>query len=462
MIINENEIIKIVTNQRVFFNTRTMQSYEFRLDQLQKLKAGIIKYEKEFITALKTDLGKSEFEVYATEIGFTLHDLTNTIKNLKKWMKPKKVKTPILVQPASSQIKSSPLGVNLIIAPFNYPVQLALAPLVTAIAAGNTAVVKTSELTPNCSEIIQKLIEDTFNPNYIAYIPGEIPETTILLQQKFDHIFFTGSPRVGSIVMQAAAKHLTPVTLELGGKSPCIVHSDAKLDIAVNRIVYGKFMNAGQTCVAPDYILVHKDVKDEFLEKIKDRIIRMYGKNAKLSNDYGRIVSKQHLARIVNHIDSEKVVVGGDYNKEEKYIAPTVMKDVDLTDSVMSEEIFGPILPVMEYENLEDIYDIIAKLPQHPLACYIFSESKSVQEELATNIQFGGGCINHCIQHLVNPNLPFGGVGESGMGSYHGYEGFKQFSHQKSVLKAVTWFDPPLLYPKYNKLKLKLIKMFLK
>ena len=461
-IITKNEIIEIVKKQRVYFNSRATISYEFRIEQLKKLKVGIKKYEKEFISALKLDLGKSEFEAYATEIGFTLHDITNTIKNLKKWMKPKKVRTPILVQPASSQIKYSPLGVNLIIAPFNYPVQLALAPLVAAIAAGSTAVIKTSELTPNCSEIIQKLIEDTFNKNYVAYISGEIPETTVLLQQKFDHIFFTGSPRVGSIVMQAAAKHLTPVTLELGGKSPCIVHSDAKLDIAVNRIVYGKFMNAGQTCVAPDYILVHKDVKDEFLEKIKQRIIKLYGKDAKLSKDYARIVNEQHLARIVSHIDSEKVIVGGEYDKEEKYIAPTVMKDVDLSDSVMSEEIFGPILPVIEYETFEDVYSIIAKLPQHPLACYIFSESKFVQEELSTNIQFGGGCINHCIQHLVNPNLPFGGVGESGMGSYHGYEGFKQFSHQKSVYKAASWFDPPLLYPKYNRLKLKMIKMLLK
>jgi len=377
-------------------------------------------------------------------------------------MKPKKIWTPILVQPATSKIQYSPLGVNLIIAPFNYPVQLALAPLVVAIAAGNTAVIKTSELTPNCSEVIKTLINNTFDSQYISYIPGEIPETTLLLEQKFDHIFFTGSPRVGSIVMQAAAKNLTPVTLELGGKSPCIVHSDAKLDIAVNRIVYGKFINAGQTCVAPDYILVHKDVKDEFLEKIKNRIIKLFGIDPFASKDFGRIVNKQHLERIVNYIEKEKVIVGGDFNKDERYIAPTVMKDVDLTDRVMSEEIFGPILPVLEYKNLDEVYDIIAKLPQHPLALYVFSESKTIQEEITSNIQFGGGCINHCLQHLVNPNLPFGGVGESGIGSYHGFEGFKQFSHQKSVYKSATWLDLPIVYAPYSKLKLMLIRLLLK
>ena len=411
---------------------------------------GIEKFESKFSTALKGDLGKSEFEAYVSEIGFVLHDLNNTIKHLKKWMKPKRVKTPLLIQPASSQIYFTPLGVNLIISPFNYPIQLTFAPLIAAISAGNTAVIKTSEITPACSLKIQNLIDEIFDPAFVAYIPGEVFETKLLLKQKFDHIFFTGSPKVGSIVMEAAAKHLTPVTLELGGKSPCIVHSDAKMNIAVKRIVYGKFINAGQTCVAPDYVMVQKSVKEEFLEKIKNRIIDLYGDDASLSPDFGRIVNTQHHKRIVSLIDQDKVIVGGQFNEADRYIAPTVMKNVTLKDNVMAEEIFGPILPVIEYNNFDEILDIIAKLPQHPLACYIFSESKAVQSELISKIQFGGGCINHCIQHLVNPNLPFGGVGEGGIGSYHGFNGFECFSHKKSILKAASWFDLSLIYPPYQ------------
>ncbi len=444
------EIIEIVLKQHMFFSSLATQSYDFRINGLQKLKKGITKFESQFRTALKDDLGKSEFESYVTEIGFVLHDLTNTIKHLKKWMKPKRIRTPLLSQPASSKIHFTPLGVNLIISPFNYPIGLTFAPLIAAIAAGNTSVVKVSELTPNVSKVIQSLIGDTFDPEYIAFIPGEVPETTLLLKQKFDHIFFTGSPRIGSIVMEAAAKHLTPVTLELGGKSPCIVHSDANMNIAVNRIVYGKFMNAGQTCVAPDYVMVHQSVKDEFLEKIKQRIINLYGEDASLSPDFGRIVNEQHHHRIVSLIDQDKVIVGGQFNKVDRYIAPTVMKNVTLKDNVMAEEIFGPILPVMEYNNFDSIFDTIAKLPQHPLSCYIFSESKTVQNELISRIQFGGGCINHCIQHLVNPNLPFGGVGESGIGSYHGFNGFERFSHKKSILKAASWLDLSLIYPPYQ------------
>lgn len=458
---NEQEIIEIVRRQHAFFNSSVTHTYAFRINELQKLKRGIEKFESQFSTALKDDLGKSEFESYVTETGFILHDLTNTIKHLKKWMQPKRIKTPLLVQPASSQILFTPLGVNLIISPFNYPVGLTFAPLIATIAAGNTAVVKTSELTPNVSKAIQKLIEEIFDPEYVAYIPGEVPETTLLLKQKFNHIFFTGSPRVGSIVMEAAAKHLTPVTLELGGKSPCIVHSDAKMNIAVKRIVYGKFMNAGQTCVAPDYVMVHQRVKEKFLEKIKQRIIDIYGDDASLSPDFGRIVNTQHHKRIVSLIDRDKVIVGGQFNEADRYIAPTVMKNVTLKDNVMGEEIFGPVLPVMEYNNFDEILDIITKLPQHPLACYIFSESKTVQRELISRIQFGGGCINHCIQHLVNPDLPFGGVGKSGIGSYHGFNGFECFSHKKSVLKAASWLDLPLIYPPYQE-KIKTIRRIMK
>nr|WP_320014105.1 aldehyde dehydrogenase [uncultured Desulfobacter sp.] len=459
--ITEREIAKIVSTQYEFFNTCATHSYEFRINELQKLKKKIKKFENQFTAALKKNLGKSVFESYSTEVGFILHDLTNTIKDLKKWMKPKKVKTPLLVQPASSQIHYTPLGVNLIISPFNYPVGLTFAPLISAIAAGNTAVIKTSELVPDVSEVIERLINETFKKEYIAYIPGEIPETTQLLKQKFDHIFFTGSSQVGSIVMKAASKHLTPVTLELGGKSPCIVHSDANLKVAINRILFGKFINAGQTCIAPDYVLVHESIKQKFLDTIKQRLIELYGEDASLSPDFGRIVNERHFDRLVNLLDQEKVIVGGKCSKPDRYIAPTIMENVTLDDKVMKEEIFGPILPVIEYRKFDEIYNTIAKLPQYPLACYIFSESKTVQNELVSKIQFGGGCINHCIQHIVNHHLPFGGVGESGMGNYHGFNGFECFSHKKSVLKASTWLDLPFIYPPYKK-KLKLIRKILK
>lgn len=457
----QQEIIETVQKQRTYFNSFATNPYEFRVEQLHKLKKAIHDYESELSKALKQDLGKCEFESYVTEIGFVLHDISYTLKKLKRWMKPKKVKTPVLNQPASSKIYFSPLGVNLIIAPFNYPVGLTFAPLVAAIAAGNTSVVKASELTPNVSRVIGELISATFDPEYIAYVPGAVQQTTILLEQKFDHIFFTGSPRVGSIVMSAAANNLTPVTLELGGKSPCIVHSDANIDIAVNRIVYGKFMNAGQTCVAPDYLMVHKDIKQVFLDKLTKRIISLYGEDASKSEDYGRIVNEQHHMRLVHLIEQDKVIVGGQSNLKDRFIAPTVMDGVTLEDQVMKDEIFGPILPVLEYKSFDEIYAIVAKLPQHPLACYIFSQSTDVQNKLISNIQFGGGCINHCINHLVNPNLPFGGVGESGIGAYHGYEGFKRFSHQKSILKAASWPDLPLIYPPY-KGKLKFIRKMMK
>lgn len=458
---NEQEIIEIVRKQHTFFNSSVTHTYDFRINELQKLKIGIKKFENRFRAALKNDLGKSEFESYITETGFILHDLTNTIKCLKKWMKHKRVKTPLLCQPGSSQMHFTPLGVNLIISPFNYPIQLTFSPLIAAIAAGNTAVIKTSEITPACSMEIKNLIDEIFDPAYVAYIPGEVPEIKLLLEQKFDHIFFTGSTRVGSIVMAAAAKHLTPVTLELGGKSPCIVHSDANMEIAVNRIVNGKYINTGQTCIAPDYVMVHQSIKEEFLEKIKQRIINIYGEDASLSPDFGRIVNGQHHSRIVSLIVQDKVVVGGQFDKADRYIAPTVMKDVTLEDNIMKEEIFGPILPVIEYSNFDEIFDTIAELPQSPLACYIFSKSKTVQHELVSRIQFGGGCVNHCIQHYLNPNLPFGGVGESGIGSYHGFNGFEQFSHKKSILKAASWLDLPFIYPPY-KGKLKTIRRMMK
>jgi aldehyde dehydrogenase (NAD+) len=316
-------------------------------------------------------------------------------------------------------------------------------------------------MTPACSAVTQKLIDSTFDPCYIAYVPGDVPETTFLLEQKFDHIFFTGSARVGSIVMSAAARTLTPVTLELGGKSPCIVHRDAKLDVAVNRIVAGKFMNAGQTCVAPDYIMVHRDIKEVFLDKLKTRIIKAYGEDSSKSIDFGRMVSDRHFERVAAMIIPERVVVGGQVDAPSRFIAPTVMRDVTLNDAVMTEEIFGPVLPVLDYTEYNEIYDVLARMPQHPLAAYVFSSNSRVQNELIERLQFGGGCVNQCVLHLANPYIPFGGVGESGIGAYHGFSGFERFSHKKGVMKSATWLDLPLMYAPYKD-KLKWLRRIMK
>ena len=454
-------IPQIVEKQHRLFNSKRTLSYEFRKQQLVRLKQALKKHESAFCRALKSDLGKCEFEAYATEIGFALHEISFFLKHLKRWMKPKRVKTPVLCQPGKSRILYTPLGVNLIISPFNYPAGLTFSPLIAAIAAGNTAVIKTSELTPATGLAIGDLIRDTFEPEYVAYIPGKVPETTKLLEQKFDHIFFTGSPRVGSIVMKAAAGHLTPVTLELGGKSPCIVHHDAKMNITVNRIVYGKFLNAGQTCVAPDYILVHQKVKDKFLDRIKQRILDIYGSRPWESEDFGRIIDSRHFQRLSSLIMPEKVIAGGRTDEDERFIEPTVMADVKLSDAVMQEEIFGPILPVLTFEETNEIFDVAAGVDPHPLACYVFTQNNSFAEHIFSRLPFGGGSINHCIQHLVNPNLPFGGIGKSGIGAYHGFAGFERFSHKKSLFKSASWIDPPLIYPPYGK-KLPWIRKLLK
>ena len=459
--VTENKIIDIVARQHDYFKSGATKNYQFRIESLKKLKSALIKNETVIHAALKQDLGKPEFESYLSETGFSLEDLSATIQHLKKWIKPKKTTTSLLTQPGSSCIYYSPLGVNLIISPYNYPINLTISPLIAAIAAGNTAVVKTSEMTPYCSNVLGELIQDTFAPEYIAYIEGEVKETTILLQQKFDHIFFTGSPRVGSIIMSAAAKNLTPVTLELGGKSPCIVHKDAKLNIAVNRIVCGKFLNAGQTCVAPDYVLVHKSIKDKFITKLKARIIKVYGQNPISSPDFARIVNDKHFQRLCGLIDQKKVLVGGQSDASSRFIPPTAMINVTLADKVMSEEIFGPVLPILEYSELSEVYEIVDQLPHHPLASYLFSENTKIQQEVISNILSGGACINNCIFHVGNHYLPFGGVGNSGMGAYHGFHGFECFSHKKGVLKTATWIDIPLVYAPYKK-KIHLLRKFLK
>ena len=457
-----NRYSQEIQAQRDFFIANLPFSFDYRKKQLISLKKAIQHYQQDLNEALALDLGKPEFESYMTEIGLVLHEIDLVVKKLKHWIKPKKVKSPLFIQPANSYIHPTPLGVCLIISPFNYPVSLTLSPLIAALSAGNCCTIKTSELTPNVSLVLKKLIDSTFAAsNYVHCINGGVEEVTALLAQKFDHIFFTGSTEVGKLVMKQAAEHLTPVTLELGGKSPCIVAADANIDIAVKRIVYGKMLNAGQTCIAPDYVLVDDSIKDLFLTKIVQRIESIYGSDASESEDFGRIVNEKHALRISELIEPDKVIVGGHVDIERRYIAPTVMTNVTLNDPIMQQEIFGPVLPVISFSELNDVLTIIDQLSDHPLAAYIFSENKQVQHLLLSKIQAGGIVVNHCLQHAANPNLPFGGVGNSGIGHYHGKFGFDCFSHQKSVLKAATWLDLSFVYPPY-KGKLSMLKKLLK
>ncbi len=450
MPVKEPQIAALVARQRDYFASGASRGYATRIAALKSLQAALLRYEPALHAALAQDLGKPEFEAYLGETGFCRQELKETIAKLRQWMQPRRVPTPWWQQPAASTIYYEPLGVNLIISPYNYPVMLTLSPLIAALAAGNTAVVKSSELTPAASAVIRELLGECLAPEYVVHIPGGVEETTLLLAEQFDHIFFTGSARVGAIVMRAAASHLTPVTLELGGKSPCIVHHDARMELAVKRITQGKFFNCGQTCVAPDYVLVHRQREEEFLTLMKARITACYGRDPILSPDYGRIVNDGHCHRIAGLIEPSKVVVGGQVDLGQRYIAPTLLGDITLADKAMGEEIFGPVLPVLAYEELDEVHALIAKLPRHPLACYLFSESGRVQREVLGNIQFGGGGINNCLMHLANAQLPFGGVGGSGMGAYHGFHGFERFSHRKGVLKSATWFDLPLAYAPYG------------
>ena len=454
--IDINNIVKV---QRDYFDTDETHPYEFRLSQLQKLKQAIKDRKEQFADALYSDLGRPEFEAYL-ELAILYDDLKDTIANLKKWMKPAKVKTNLMSQPAKSRIEYCPLGNVLILVPYNYPVILAFQPLIGAIAAGNTAIIKPSSLTPASSALISEVIQTLFPSKYVCSIEGSTEVTNQLLENKFDHIFFTGSPNVGRIIMAAAAKHLTPVTLELGGKSPTIVNKDCKLEQAVKRILSGRFLNAGQTCIAPDHVYVHKDIKQAFLTKAKEVVLKWYGSDPVKSKDFARMINERHFKRVSGLINQDKVVVGGQTKADEKFIAPTILKDISHDDDIMKEEIFGPVLPVLEFTDQEDVCRQIAKLPQHPLAMYIFTQDKQFEQALIGKIRCGGVNVNNTLMHVVNTHLPFGGVGESGMGSYHGKYSFELFSHKKSVIKSATWIDIPLRYAPYgNKTKL-LKKLF--
>ena len=456
----ENIFEKDLNKQREFFYEGNTLDYKFRVEALTKLKKGIKKYEKEIIEALKRDLGKSEFEAYTNEIGILYVEINHTIKNLKKWMKTKKVRVELYLQPSEGKIYYEPYGNTLIIAPWNYPFQLLMAPLIACISAGNTAILKPSEVSEATEAIAEKIIEEIFDESFVKLLKGGVKETSELLKLPFDKIFFTGSVPVGKIVMEAASKNLTPVTLELGGKSPAIVCEDANIDLAVSKIIWGKYNNAGQTCVAPDYVLVHKNVEKEFLEKAKNRIREFYGENPKKSEHYGRIINERHTKRLHELINYDKVIIGGEVDFEEKYIAPTIMSQVTLEDKIMEDEIFGPILPVISYENINEVYGIIRKFSK-PLALYLFTRSSQVEDEILRKISFGGGGVNTTILHVATGKLPFGGVGPSGIGSYHGKAGFLDFSHKKSVLKQPSNFDLGLTYPN-KKISLNFIKKIMK
>ncbi|MGA9377251.1 MAG: aldehyde dehydrogenase, partial [Phormidium sp.] len=419
----------------------------FRLTQLKNLKQAVLDNKDEIIDALKADLKKPTFESYLTEIG-VIKEIDYAIKNLKKWSKPKKVATPLEQLPGSAFIYPEPLGLVLIIAPWNYPFYLTISPLVGAIAAGNCTIVKPSEISPHTSSIITKICQQTFDPAYVSVVEGGIETSQQLLQQKFDHIFFTGGTAIGKIVMEAAAKNLTPVTLELGGKSPCIIDSDINIEYTARRITWGKFINAGQTCIAPDYLLVNQAIKKPLLDSIKNSLQEFYGDDPETSPDFGRIINQKQFNRLAELLKSGEIIVGGKTNPETCYIAPTLIDNVSLDAPIMQEEIFGPILPIIEYNHLEEAISLVNNQPK-PLALYFFSKNQEYQQQILQKTSSGGVCLNDTIMHIGVTELPFGGVGNSGIGSYHGKASFDAFSHQKSVLKKSFLVDIKLRYAPY-------------
>lgn len=460
--LSPKDINKIIEEHHRFYESKKSRDINFRINQLKNLKTGIKKYESRIYEALYKDLGKCEFESYTTEIGFVLSSISHTIKNLRIWAKEEKVKTPLYLFPAKSYIISEPYGTVLIIGPYNYPFQLLIEPLIGAIAAGNCVVLKPSENVPNISKIITEMITEIFPKEYICSVEGGIETNTSLINGAFDYIFFTGSAQVGRIVMEAAAKNLIPVTLELGGKSPVIVDESADIKVAAQRIIWGKTINVGQTCVAPDYVVVDERIKNEFIEELKTQIENFYGKDAIKSKDYGRIVNDRHFQRLKNILDREcdKIIYGGKVDRENRYIEPTLI-EASWEGAAMKDEIFGPILPIIGYKNLDEVVKRIKKLPK-PLALYLFTENQNIEEKVLEEVSSGGACINDTITHLANPELPFGGVGSSGIGAYHGKESFITFSHRRSVVRKTTKINIPIIFPPFNKNNLDNIKRFMK
>src|SRR6476619_7400244 len=405
----------------------------------------------------------SASEVYATDIGFTISEISHLLKHLDRWVRPRSVRLPAMTRPGRAQIRPEPLGVALVIAPWNYPVQLLLAPAAAALAAGNALVLKPSEISAHTAELLAELVPRYLDERVVAVVTGGVDETTALLAERFDHIFYTGNGRVGRVVMAAAAKHLTPVTLELGGKSPTIVDRSANLDVAARRIAWGKYMNAGQTCVAPDYVLVDRQVEGPLAARLRDTVLRFYGDDPSASSDYGRIINDRHFARLARMLDDEgagEVIFGGERDEADRYIAPTALRGTDPTAPIMQEEIFGPVLPLLAVDNMDAAIDFV-NTRDKPLALYVFAEDHAVSERIVKNTAAGGVCVNATVFHLVVPGLPFGGVGESGMGAYHGRASFETFSHAKSVLTKPTSVDPSIAYPPYRGLKAKLLRRLL-
>lgn len=456
------DINLIFKNQKEFFESGKTINVDYRIKNLKKLNDIIKKNEDKILNELKKDLGKSNFEGYVTEVGILYDDINFHIKNVKKWSSEEKRKSPIVYYPSKSYIYKEPYGVTLIIGPFNYPFQLVIAPLIGAISAGNTAIIKPSENSRNIALLLEKLINENFPEGYLRVVNplGGKETVSLLLDKPFDYIFFTGSVRVGKLVMQKAAQHLTPVTLELGGKSPCIVDSDAKLKLAAKRIVWGKFLNAGQTCVAPDYLCVHKSVKDELLKLIINEIRIQFGENVRNSEDYPRIVNKSSLERLSGYLNDGKIYYGGNIDEDNLYMEPTLIIKPDLNSPLMSDEIFGPILPILVYEDLDNVIKFINHR-EKPLALYYFSESKKKIKYVLTSTTSGGVTINDTIIHVANPNLPFGGVGNSGVGKYHGKESFETFTHNKSVMKRGTFIEFNIRFAPYKN-RLNLVKRIMK
>ncbi|MEO3945827.1 aldehyde dehydrogenase [Gorillibacterium sp. CAU 1737] len=447
----QEQVEAILQEHRTKFHSGYTRSAAFRLEQLQKLSDAIRRHEQELLAALYQDLHKSEFEAYSTEIGYTLDSIRSARKSLKRWMKPKKVRTPFYHGLSKSYMHKEPYGTVLIVGPFNYPFQLLIEPLIGAIAAGNTAVLKPSENTPAVTAVVKKLIGETFDETYIRVIEGEKETTSALIHAPFDYIFFTGSVPVGKIVMEAAAHNLVPVTLELGGKSPAIVDRTANLEVAAKRILWGKMMNAGQTCIAPDYVLAHEEIREPLIDKMKAVLADFFGADARLSPDYGRIVNERQFDRLAGilEVDRAKVRVGGRLVREELYIEPTLLDTASWSDAAMQDELFGPILPILSYRQLDETIEQVNSRPK-PLALYLFTEDSHVEREVLGRVSFGGGCVNDTISHVANPYLPFGGVGHAGIGAYHGKHSFDMFSHTKSVLSKSTKLDIPFLFPPYG------------
>ena len=457
----EQEIKDLVTRQRSYFQSGATLPVSARLAALRRLYDAISSHEKEIRRALQKDLGKSGFESYMCETGMVLEEISYMLKHTRKFAREQRVHTPLAQFCSRSYKKPSPYGVTLIMSPWNYPFMLTLSPLADALAAGNTAVVKPSAYSPYTSEVLLSTLTECFDPKYVAVVTGGRAENTCLLREHFDYIFFTGSQAVGKEVMRSAAEHLTPVTLELGGKSPCIVDQTADIRLAARRIVFGKYLNCGQTCVAPDYVYCHRSVKDQLIKEVQKQIRRQYGKQPLHSSDYGKIINEKHFDRILGLIDEKKVVHGGGSDRSTLRIEPTVMDNVTFSDAVMQEEIFGPVMPILVFDSLDEVIRRINSMP-HPLALYIFTSDKKAARKVTARCGFGGGCINDTIIHLATSEMGFGGFGESGMGAYHGKTGFDTFTHYKSIVDKKTWIDLPMRYQPYRKGAEKLVRFFLK